>query len=498
MRAPWILTIAALLGSTHPLEAQLSAPCVAAFEPGEGMATAMGPSLTATGDFDDDGHLDIVSTPNPGQSYYLLFFGDGTGGFEEVIVPTPYIPRFPHVADLDADGDLDLVFGGTAGMRVLLGDGTGDFDLEYVAGFFSGRFTTTADLDGDDNLDILVLRGATIGVTTELRVFLGDGSGDFVPLAPIPLGTNCLGLALADFDDDSLLDVVVTSLDENNLYVLLGDGAGSFDLLSILPVTVAPVDVITRDLDSNGTIDLIVSHTGSSVVSTRSGNGDGTFDAAELYETGLAGTSFMTAADFNEDGLLDVVTSPAFLDDEISVLLGAGGLGFQSPLVIPIFPTAQFPSHGDFDEDGHIDVMVPGHNAAVLTILFNRTFELPDCNGNGVADPCDVSSGTSPDANSNLVPDECEVPYLRGDSNTDGQIGLQDPIFDLEYLFAAGPSFCLAGQDVNASGDVDVSDPIYNVLFQFAGGPPPPAPFPGCGLGPATNTLSCETVLACP
>jgi len=62
---------------------------------------------------------------------------------------------------------------------------------------------------------------------------------------------------------------------------------------------------------------------------------------------------------------------------------------------------------------------------------------VPDCNGNGVPDSCDILDGASLDKNANVVPDECEYAY--GDFNLDGQIdgadlamilslwGLKDP-----------------------------------------------------------------------
>lgn len=36
----------------------------------------------------------------------------------------------------------------------------------------------------------------------------------------------------------------------------------------------------------------------------------------------------------------------------------------------------------------------------------------PDCNQNGVADPCDIASQTSPDVDANAVPDECQPPPM--------------------------------------------------------------------------------------
>ncbi|MEE8141667.1 MAG: PQQ-dependent sugar dehydrogenase [Planctomycetota bacterium] len=95
-------------------------------------------------------------------------------------------------------------------------------------------------------------------------------------------------------------------------------------------------------------------------------------------------------------------------------------------------------------------------------------------------------------------------PFIRGDGNGDGMVDMADPIFNFNYLFEKGPSFCLDAQDSNDDGKVNIADPVYNLNFQFTLGPAPFSPFPGCGLDPTADALSVgelgcqEILLACP
>ncbi len=98
-----------------------------------------------------------------------------------------------------------------------------------------------------------------------------------------------------------------------------------------------------------------------------------------------------------------------------------------------------------------------------------------------------------------LAPAEGGAPvFVRGDCTVDGTINLADPIYNLAYLFQEGRSLCLDAQDTNDDGTVNIADPVYNINYQFAMGPPPPVPFPDCGLDPTADALGCESFAACP
>ncbi|MEE8142971.1 MAG: hypothetical protein V3T77_07720, partial [Planctomycetota bacterium] len=82
--------------------------------------------------------------------------------------------------------------------------------------------------------------------------------------------------------------------------------------------------------------------------------------------------------------------------------------------------------------------------------------------------------------------------FVRGDTNNDGSVNVADPVFNLEYQFNMGPSFCLDAQDTNDDGQLNLADPIYNLNYQFSEGPAPPAPFPSAGSDPTGDTLGCD------
>jgi len=91
-----------------------------------------------------------------------------------------------------------------------------------------------------------------------------------------------------------------------------------------------------------------------------------------------------------------------------------------------------------------------------------------------------------------------QVRFIRGDVNADGAVNIGDPIFTLNYLFAGGlQPQCMAAADTNLDGAVNVGDPIYTLQYLFAGGPPPPAPFPSCGVPPGAEALPCAAFPPC-
>lgn len=84
--------------------------------------------------------------------------------------------------------------------------------------------------------------------------------------------------------------------------------------------------------------------------------------------------------------------------------------------------------------------------------------------------------------------------FLRGDSNGDGSVNLDDAlaILSFTYLGGAAPP-CLAAADANDDGTIDVADVVFTAVYAVGGGVAPSAPFPDCGLEPQVSTLSCAS-----
>lgn len=123
-----------------------------------------------------------------------------------------------------------------------------------------------------------------------------------------------------------------------------------------------------------------------------------------------------------------------------------------------------------------------------------------DCNGNGFPDSCDIAGGTSADDNLNGVPDECEAQFFdRADCNADGSLNIADAVFTLATLFSMGPTGpCADACDANDDGNINIADAVFTLANLFSMGPDPSAPFGACGDDPTADALDCANFPPCP
>ena len=149
------------------------------------------------GDFNSDGHPDLVITMNKGP--LLLMLGDGKGGFKGVsafkmVGTNPDCPGPLVAADVNRDGKLDLIASQCrGGIGIFLGDGHGAFapalrtavpDMIHSV----DQSMVVADFNKDGTPDIAV------ATTTGVAILLGKGDGTFGE--PVPPGHRSPAQAL--------------------------------------------------------------------------------------------------------------------------------------------------------------------------------------------------------------------------------------------------------------------------------------------------------------
>jgi hypothetical protein len=226
---------------------------------------------------------------------------------------------------LNGDGKLDLVGTVNSFLNVWPGNGNGTFgaptSYSYPGGgsYYPGNGKTMiTDVTGDGASDVVVQNGS------EIAVFINDGSGSLTSGATYPASA----FTLADVDGDGKPDLVTLTFHPSSVdvTVLLGDGTGQFAQSSQFTPARNYSYVTTADLNADGKMDLVLS--GPDVVAVMYGNGDGTFQAEQLSIAGDAPREAMFG-DWNADGALDfaVMNSGAGSPEptSVSVLLNRGG-----------------------------------------------------------------------------------------------------------------------------------------------------------------------------
>jgi hypothetical protein len=277
--------------------------------------------------------------------------------------------------DLDGDGHLDVVLAKGRHWplvdRVLLGDGKGAIRQAYDLGAASDRSYSgrLVDMNGDGSLDVVISNDTP----DPKLVYLNDGKGHFrVGSSYGRPEWETRNASVADLDQDGKPDIVVANRsDKPTNYVCLNRGGGRFDADCAAFAPYSATTITPSDFNGDGLIDLAVPHRdrGQSYVYLAAAKGS--FDDSRRVAFGPADARIrMTeAADFNRDGLVDLVA----IDEGTGVSLYFGQKGGSFTAGVPIEDGSKVPyalGIADLNGDGATEIIV-GHVEAPSTIHFN-------------------------------------------------------------------------------------------------------------------------------
>ena len=252
------------------------------------------------------------------------------------------------IADVNKDTKADLVVTnpcGTGGectsgsVGVLLGNGDGTFQpaVTYGSGGYVDPSVTVADMNQDGNPDLVVANTCADSLCDGsglVGVLFGNGDGTFQAVFIYESGGKfAQSVAVGDVNRDGRLDILVAN-ERDSVAALLGNGDGTFQSAVTYEAIGFHRFIAIADVNNDGNPDLVVPSYSSHSVDVLLGNGDATFGAPISSDTGGLNVPALAVADVSGDDALDVLAVNACADfncvtGTVAVLLGNADGTFQ-------------------------------------------------------------------------------------------------------------------------------------------------------------------------
>lgn len=384
-------------------------------------------------DMDGDDDLDALLVqsgelegPDTGPRH-RLFDNDGRGRFRDVTsghgVEVAGYGMGVATGDYDDDGDVDLYLTSYGRNVLLQNDGRGTFtDVTATAGVAASGWSTSAafaDVDLDGDLDLFVVRyldwmpgrerqcfsltGAVdycapknYDAPTADLLFLNRGNGTFVDASAVSgiaaARGNGLGVVVDDVDRDGRPDIFVAN-DATPNHLWMNQGSGRF-VESALKLGVAidqdgapkaGMGVHAADVDDDDDNEIVVMNLDTESDSYFRNDWPYFTDATNLVGLRVVSRRFtrfgMALVDFDNDGRLDLyeangrvgLQGRSFSSDPYAepnlLFRGRPGPTFEEMTPrggtsAPLVATSRAAAFGDVDNDGGVDILVANRDGA--------------------------------------------------------------------------------------------------------------------------------------
>ena len=275
------------------------------------------PGPITVGFFNDDNYADIAVVCSQNSAVAFLF-GTGDGKFlMGRIYPTSSESLVKSIAygDFNNDTRLDFVVSNAQddNIDVYLSNGNLPFGhIEYIFTDldFQPQSLVVGDLNNDNQSDIVIINDEINSIGIILQYSTDDYS--VIMRYPTGNGSHPSAIALGDFNDDHLLDIVITNSGTNDVITFQGFGNGSFQIIGSYSTGTDsfPCAILVNDFNNDKRLDVIVANYDANDVFLLFGLGNGTFTNATSYVMDYNSRPLAIAAgDFNNDSWIDLAVA---------------------------------------------------------------------------------------------------------------------------------------------------------------------------------------------
>ena len=438
-----------------------------------------------TGDLDGDGHLDILAAgENLNQILWYRNNGARPASFEPRFirngpVPNPVMDyaKTVAVADLDKDGDLDVIYGSEQENRIGWYEnrdrGATFVEHVLVTGPDHVKMVIAGDPDRDGDLDIIA--ASSDDNTVHFLENDGKPTPTFTHLIVTNSAVGARSIHLADFDRDGDADLAVASRNDNTVAIYLNTYIHRSALLEsqrVVNTYSQTRSIAAADIDGDGRMD-ILSTANNIVAWHRNLGGSPPNFEPSVIDTGFVGGRWVTSGDLDGDGDVDVVAADRTTHRIVryeNLLHPTGSVSFRSLVVANDAMRVRDVNVADLDGDGDLDLFSAndGDNTVAWyenlngsgtawtkrivtrTVLYPRSTYAADLDGNGRLDLMSASA------------EDDSVTIFR--QSTPG-VFIQETIYDR----ADGAQFIYADDiDGDTDKDIIVSSELDNTISWFA------------------------------
>ena len=287
-------------------------------------------------------------------------FDAGVGfGVQRIITTDADLAYLVHAADLDGDGDPDVLSASANDDKIAwyenLGGGAFSAQRVITTDADGAAYVHAADLDGDGDPDVL---SASFD-DDKIAWYENLGGGTFSAQRVITTDADgAQSVHAADLDGDGDADVLSTSPTDYKIawYENLGGGAFSAQRIIITDAD-RPSSVHAADLDGDGDPDVLSADWAGDKIAWYENLGGGAFSAQRIIATDADFAARVRAVDLDGDGDPDVLSASGN-DDKIAWYENQGGGAFSAQRVITTSASVAGSVHAvDLDGDGDPDVL---------------------------------------------------------------------------------------------------------------------------------------------